>query len=243
MDLQGKTALVTGAGRRVGREIALELARRGANLLVHYHRSEKDAEETAALIRQLARQAGTLQADLASVIAIERMVKTIQESRIEIDILVNSASLFLKSSVESPNEANWDSQMDTNLKGPYFLSTLLGSRMRKNKGGVIINITDWSAFRPYRDYAAYCASKGGLTTLTKSLARDFAPHVRVNAVAPGPVLQPPDMDAHEAKTIAELTALGRWGTPKDIAKAVAFLAENDYVNGQILVVDGGRSLV
>lgn len=241
MDLNGKTALVTGAAKRVGREIALELARRGANILVHYRGSAQAAEDTAEEIRSLGRQAGTLRADLASVSDIEKMARAVEDSRLRVDVLVNSASLFFKTSLDAPDEKQWDLLLDTNLKGPFFLSARIGRRMET--GGAIINITDWSAQRPYRDYAAYCASKGGLVTLTKSLARDLAGRVRVNAVSPGPVMRPPDMDDAEAHTIAGLTALGRWGTPQDIAKAVAFLAENDYINGQILVVDGGRSLV
>lgn len=242
MTLTGKTALVTGAAKRVGREIALELARRGADILVHYRDSKEEAASAAAEIRNLGRRAETVQADLASVPAIEHLAREVGSRAGGLDLLVNSASLFFKTPVESASEKDWDTLLDSNLKGPFFLSARLGKKLAENRG-TIVNIADWSAMRPYRDYAAYCASKGDLVTLTKSLARELAPHVRVNAVAPGPVLRPPDMDEAEAKTIAGLTALGRWGTPQDIARAVAFLAENDYVNGQILVVDGGRSLV
>lgn len=242
MTLTGKTLLVTGGAKRVGRAIALELAQRGANILVHYRSSEKDAEDTAAAVRQTGRQAGTLKADLCDVASIRKMVRSIEESRVRVDGLINSASAFFKTPLEAVDEKQWHELIDANLKGPFFLSAELGVRMAKT-GGVIVNIADWSALRPYRDYSIYCASKGGLVTLTKSLARDLAPNVRVNAVAPGPVLAPPDMSPDEVQAIAKLTALGRWGTPQDIAKAVAFLMENDYVNGQILVVDGGRSIV
>jgi pteridine reductase len=243
MDLTGKTALVTGAAKRVGREIALELARRGADVLVHYRGSQQDAESTAADIRAMGRKSETFQADLASNKDLDRLTNSIHDKKWTVDVLVNSASLFFKTPVETATETDWDTLLDSNLKGPFFLSTQLGLQMIKQNGGVIINLVDWSAFRPYRDYAAYCSSKGGLVTLTKALARDLAPRVRVNAVAPGPVLQPPDMNEAEAKTVAGLTALGRWGTPQDVARAVAFLVENDYINGQILVVDGGRSIV
>jgi pteridine reductase len=242
MELSGKTALVTGAAKRVGREIALELARRGADLIVHYRGSRAEAESAAAEIRALGRRAETFQADLASVPDIERLARALENRAGHLDILVNSASLFFKTPVESAAEKDWDALIDSNLKGPFFLSARLGKKLTASRG-TIVNIVDWSALRPYRDYAAYCASKGGLVTLTKSLARELAPHVRVNAVAPGPVMRPPEMDEAEAKTIAGLTALGRWGAPQDVARAVAFLAENDYVNGQILVVDGGRSIV
>ena len=115
--------------------------------------------------------------------------------------------------------------------------------MAKKNGGKIVNIADWSGFRPYKDFMAYCGSKGGLITLTKSLARDLAPKVCANAVAPGPVLAPPDMSDAEKEAVAKTTALGRWGKPEDIANAVIFLVENDFVNGIVLVVDGGRSIV
>lgn len=241
MTLDGQTALVTGAAKRVGREIALELARRGANLIVHYRGSKTEAEATAADIRALGRKAETVQADLAVMADIEKLVRELDGKKIAVDLLVNSASLYFKTPLETASEKDFDALVDSNLKGPYFLSARLGTRMKQ--GSAIVNLVDWSAFRPYRDFAAYCASKGGLVTLTKSLARELAPRVRVNAVAPGPVLQPPDMDEAEAQAVAKLTALGRWGTPQDIARAVAFLAENDYVNGQVLVVDGGRSIV
>lgn len=238
MELTGKTVLVTGAAKRVGREIALEFARRGSDILVHYRGSLKEAEGTAAEIRKTGRKADLVQANLSSVADIERLAKSLKS----LDILVNSASAFFKTPLESASEKDWDELLSSNLKGPFFLSARLAPALAE-RGGTIVNIVDWSAFRPYREYSAYCASKGGLVTLTKALARDLAPRVRVNAVAPGPVLQPPDMDDTEAKAVAALTALGRWGTPQDVARAVAFLAENDYVNGQILVVDGGRSIV
>jgi len=115
--------------------------------------------------------------------------------------------------------------------------------MARENGGKIINIADWSAARPYKNHAPYCASKGGLVTLTKALARDLAPRVQVNAVAPGPILRPPAMSENESDTIAKKTALGRWGSPRDVAYAVKFLIRNDFINGTVLTVDGGRSII
>ncbi len=243
MEIRGKTALVTGGAKRVGRAIALELAKKGADILLHYHQSEKEALQTCAEIKALGVACSPVHANLSSAGEMLRMVGEAERLSKNIDILVNSASLFYKTPVETVSEADWDRLVDANLKGPFILSTELGRRMAKKNGGKIVNIADWSGFRPYKDYSAYCTSKGGLITLTKALARDLAPNVTVNAVAPGPVLMPPDMSEQEKEAIAKTTALGRWGTPEDVAHAVSFLIENDFVNGIVLVVDGGRSIV
>ena len=243
MELHGKTALVTGGARRVGRSIALELAKKGAHILLHYHHSEKEARETASEIKALDVTCSLVQSDLSQAKEISKMLFEVDKSSKSVDILVNSASLFYKTPIDTVSETDWDRLMDTNLRGPFLLSTEIGRRMMNKSGGKIVNIADWSGFRPYRDYSAYCTSKGGLITLTKALARDLAPKVHVNAVAPGPVLMPLDMSEQEKEAIAKTTALGRWGKPEDIAHAVTFLIENDFVNGIVLVVDGGRSIV
>lgn len=243
MEITGKTALVTGAAKRVGREIALKLASKGARLLLHYRSSKAEAEKTALEIRALGVECLLFQADLALMADIARMTAEIYKKIPAVDILVNSASLYYKTPVESVTEKDWDALVDSNLKGPFFLSQAVGLRMAAGKGGKIINIADWSGFRPYKDFAPYCASKGGLITLTKALARDLAPKVTANAVAPGPVMPPADMPEEEKEAVAKLSAVGRWGTAGDIASAVAFLAESDYINGTVLVVDGGRSIV
>ena len=239
MEIKGKTALVTGAAKRVGKEIALELARRGASICLHYHTSEKDAHAAAAEIRTLGVNCSLFQGDLSSASDTVRVAEKVLKTHLP-DILVNSASLFYRTPIKNVTEKDWDSLVDSNLKGPFFLSKTIGTRMTHGK---IVNIADWSGLRPYKNYAPYCASKGGLITLTKSLARDLAPNVQCNAVAPGPVLPPPDMTEEEKTAVAKQTALGRWGSPHDIACAVAFLIENDFINGTVLVVDGGRSIV
>lgn len=242
MELIGKIAVVTGGAKRVGRAIALELAKKGTHLLLHYHTSLDEAQKTAAQIRAYGVRCELIQADLSQTRDIEKMTQMIQEKNMSVDILVNSASLFYKTPFASVQESDWDRLMDTNLKGPFLLSKQIGIRMAQTNGGKIINIADWSGFRPYRDYAPYCVSKGGLITLTKALARDLAPKVIANAIAPGPVLPPPDFTKEETKQIAKKTLLGRIGTPEDIAHAVVFLLENDFINGTVLVVDGGRSI-
>jgi NAD(P)-dependent dehydrogenase (short-subunit alcohol dehydrogenase family) len=243
MEITGKTALVTGAAKRIGRVIALELAKKGANILLHYHQSEKEAQQTSSEIKSLGVACLPVRANLSDSREILTMIKEIDKASKNIDILVNSASLFYKTPLETVSEADWNRLTDANLKGPFILSSEIGRRMTKKTGGKIVNIADWSGFRPYKDYSAYCTSKGGLITLTKALARDLAPNVQANAVAPGPVLMPPEMSELEKEAIAKTTALGRWGKPEDVAHAVKFLIENDFVNGIVLVVDGGRSIV
>lgn len=241
--LTGHTALVTGAAKRVGREIALALARRGANVLVHYRHSADEAERTAAEIRSLGVFSDTLRADLAHAPDAQKLLAQVAHIGKPVDILVNSASLFYRTPIDAVSEKDWDALIDANLKGPFLLSTELGRRMAAAGGGVIINIADWAGFRPYRDYLPYCTSKGGLLTMTKALARDLAPKVRANAVAPGPVLLPEDFSEEDKAAIIKRTPLGRIGSPADVAHAVLFLVESTFVNGIVLTVDGGRSIV
>ncbi|OGW82622.1 MAG: hypothetical protein A3C47_02710 [Omnitrophica bacterium RIFCSPHIGHO2_02_FULL_51_18] len=243
MILKGKTALVTGAAKRVGKEIALELAKNGCHILLHYHTSESEAEKTSGEIKALGVRCEIFQADLSSAASTIQFAKQVLQKKELVHVLVNSASLFYKTPLENVKEADWDALLNANLKGPFFLSKEIGFQMARHEGGKIINIADWSGFRPYRDHTPYCTSKGGLVTLTKALARDLAPKVQVNAVAPGPVLLPPDFSEEEKEAIIRKTPLGRIGTPQDVAYAVRFLVENDFINGTVLVVDGGRSLV
>ena len=234
---------MTGAAKRVGREIALTLARRGAHILLHYHSSEAEAQKTADEIRALGVSCDLVKADLSKSKEIFEMMNQIRSKRKFIDILINSASIFYKTPIKNVKESDFDAFINANLKGPFLLSVEIGKKMLEAQGGKIVNIADWSGFRPYKDYAPYCASKGGLITFTKSLARDFAPKVMANAIAPGPVLLPADFTEEEKANIEKLTVLGRIGTPQDIANAAVFLLENDFINGTVLVVDGGRSLV
>ncbi len=239
MDLRDKTVLVTGAAKRVGREIALFFASKGAHVFVHYNRSATEAEATCAEIRALGVESRAFRADLTRVDEVVAMARSLPRVP---DVLVNCASAFYKTPLADVTEADWEALVGSNLKGPFFLSREIGTRMAAANGGRIVSIADWSAFRPYRDYAPYCAAKGGLVTLTKALARELAPKVLVNAVAPGPILPPPDMDEEQRKKASSKTVLGRWGSPRDIANAVAFLCESDFTNGTVLFVDGGRSI-
>lgn len=243
MEIRGKNTLITGAAKRVGKEIALAFARKGSNILLHYNQSENEAKKTVPEIEALGVRCHLFQADLLQSNQLVKMVQAIETKNLPIDILINSASLFYKTPLKNVSEADFDNLVGSNLKAPFLLSKEIGVRMAETNGGKIINIVDWSAFRPYRDYAPYCAAKGGLVTLTKSLARELAPKVTANAIAPGPVMLPPDFTEKEKENIAKLTALGRIGSPADVANAAVFLAETDFINGTVLVVDGGRSII
>ncbi|MHC4470542.1 MAG: SDR family NAD(P)-dependent oxidoreductase [Planctomycetota bacterium] len=237
MELHGAKALVTGAALRVGREIALELARAGADLYVHYRSSEGPAEETALEIRALGRGATLVRGDLGRAEDVERVAGC----AIDADLLVNSASVFPRTPLAEVTVEQWDRIFDVNLRGPFFLARTIGLAMKERGRGVVVNIADWAGYRPYRGYLPYCMSKAGIIAMTHGLAKLLAPEVRVNAVAPGPVMLPDDMTEEERDVVIRGTPLGREGSPTDVAKAIRFLAEgSDFITGAVLTVDGGR---
>lgn len=241
MDLQGTVALVTGSGIRVGRRIALALAGRGANLAVHYRSSAEEAEETAALAHEAGVEAEVFRCDLSDTPAIPGLIDAIDARWGRLDVLVNSAAIFPRTPWEAIDEATWDRTMDVNLKAPFFTAWHAARLMKKGGGGKIVNIADWAGLRPYRHYAPYVIAKGGIVTMTKAMAKELAPEIAVNAVAPGPVMLPEDFDAEAAERIRKATLVERLGSPDDIAEAVLFLvAATDFVTGHVLVVDGGR---
>jgi NAD(P)-dependent dehydrogenase (short-subunit alcohol dehydrogenase family) len=160
-----------------------------------------------------------------------------------VDVLVNNASIYPKTPVATLTEAQFDESIAVNLKGPFMCCLELGRHMVANGGGVIVNLADWAAYRPYADYLPYLTAKGGIVTMTKAFAREFAPSVRVNAIAPGPIAPPLDLDPEEIEEARAGTLIGRWGSPRDIAAAVVFLIEgSDFITGAILPVDGGRGI-
>ncbi len=241
MDVNGKVALVTGAGVRVGREIALTLARRGMDLAVHYNSSRGPAEETVEEARRAGVRAEAFQADLGDVGRIRDLVAAIEAAFGRLDVLVNSAAIFPRTPWDEIDEATWDQTLAVNLKAPFFTAWHAARLMRAGGGGKIINIADWAGLRPYRHYLPYVVSKGGIITMTKALAKELAPDIAVNAIAPGPVMLPEEFDAEAAKRIAKATLLDRLGSPGDVAASVVYLVEmTDFVTGHILVVDGGR---
>src|SRR5690348_13381566 len=243
MELKGKVALVTGAGRRVGRTIALNFASRGAAIAVHYRNSRAEAED---LVTQIMKQGGRAQAfaaDLERVAEIGRMVTDVLSAMGRIDVLVNSASVFYRKPLEELTEHDWDVNLNTNLKAPFFLSKFAGLAMRRQGAGKIVNIGDWAAVRPYNNYLPYTVSKSGLVGLTRALAKALAPEVQVNCVALGPVLPHDEYDEKEVQALLKGTLVKRLGSPDDVARAVLFLCEGtDFATGSTLMLDGGRLL-
>jgi pteridine reductase len=242
--LAGKTALVTGAARRIGATIVRVLHGAGANVVVHYRSSAEDAQRLAAELN--ARRAGSVslaECDLLDVTQHSGLVAAAVQAFGALDILVNNASTFYPTPVGDITETDWDDLVGTNLKAPLFLAQAAGAALHQ-RGGLIINLADIHGMRPLRRYPVYSLAKAGVIMLTLSLARELGPHVRVNAIAPGPVMWPEDgMDpALQAKILAR-TALKRPGSAVDVARACLFFAtEAPYVTGQILAVDGGRSI-
>ena len=241
MELRGRWVLVTGAARRVGRAIALELAGRGANVVVHYHSSAAEAARTVNELEARGVQALALAADLSRADEIAALATEVEARTGGLSVLVNNASNYLRARFDDLSEAIWDLTMDTNLKGPFLLSWHLGRAMRARGRGHIINLADWAGDRPYPDYLPYCVSKAGVICLTKALAKALAPEVQVNAVAPGPVLPPEELGEAERQAIARATVLRHLGRPEDVAACVRFLAEEgEFSTGATFYVDGGR---
>lgn len=243
-DLTGKVALITGAAHRIGAVTARILHEAGANLVLHYRSSSGAAH---ALHDDLnARRAGSVvlaQADLLDTSRLPRLVQHAMDAWGRLDVLVNNASSFYPTPVGSVTEAQWDDLTGTNLKAPFFLSQAAAPYLARHHG-CIVNIVDIHADRPLKSHPVYSLAKAGLVMLTKALARDLGPDVRVNAVAPGAILWPENrMDEETKQHILSRTALKRQGCPEDIAKAVLFLIRDAaYTSGHVLTVDGGRSL-
>ena len=236
-------ALVTGAAHRVGKAIALELAGRGYDLVVHYHRAEADAQATVEEIAGLGAQSAAVQADLSTADGPAALFEAALGRFDRLDALVNSAAIMERDSVLSLTAEAWDRTLNTNLRGPFLCSQLAARQMTDQaQGGVIVNIADLSGIEPWAKYPAHSVSKAGLIMLTQVLAKALGPKVRVNAVASGPVIKPPEWDEARWQTVGAHTALRRTGKPRDLTRAVAFLLENGYITGETLVVDGGGRL-
>lgn len=241
MKIDGSTALVTGAGRRVGRAIALGLSRHGARVGVHYHRSAQAARALASAISAEGGRAELFKADLSKPAQVRRLAGQALKRFGRLDILVNSASIYERNAFGRATAGDFDRHMAINLRAPMLLSQDLGKAMIKSGGGSIINIADWSGTRPYVDRIPYCLSKAGLLCLNTALAKALAPSVRVNAILPGPVLMPDRSSRKLRRAAARATLLRRLGKPEDVVEAVVFLVEgSDFVTGAALPVDGGR---
>jgi pteridine reductase len=240
LPLQGQVALVTGAGKRLGRAVALRLAQEGAGIVVHYNSSAKEAESACREIEGLGRRATALQANLGSVEEIRRLFDQVGKEFGRLDILVNCAANFLPASIISTTEEIWDASLDTNLKAGFFCAQAAAPLLRRSKG-VIVNFADIGGLLGWPGYIPHCISKAGVIMLTKVLAKALAPEVRVNAIAPGTTTMPGDPPEWEADFI-ELAPLHRTGRPSDIADAVSYVIQAEFLTGHTLVLDGGRAL-
>ncbi len=243
MTLHEKVALVTGSAKRIGRAVANALADRGVHQAVHYRTSKTEADEAVELFRVLGVEAESFQADLSQVKEVEALASEVLKRFGRLDILVNNASVFFPSPLGEVTDLQWDTLINTNLKGPFFLAQKVGLAMKAAVGGTIINIGDWAAERPYAGYLPYCISKAGVVAMTKGLAKALAPEVRVNCINPGPVMLPEDLSEAEKEEVMRKIPLQRTGSPADIANAVVFLCEGtDFMTGAVITVDGGRAV-
>ncbi|HKT74297.1 MAG TPA: pteridine reductase [Steroidobacteraceae bacterium] len=242
--LSGKAALITGAARRVGATIARTLHAAGANLLLHYHSSVEDAAALADELNATRPASVTLAtADLLDLQQLTGLPARAVEAFGRLDILVNNASTFYPTPIGDITEHDWNDLLGTNLRAPLFLSQAAAPALRLNEG-LIVNIADIHGVRPLRRHPVYCVAKAGIIMLTKSLARELGPRVRVNAISPGPVMWPENgMQKDVQEEIIQRTALKRAGSAQDVARAALFFAsEAPFVTGQVLAVDGGRSV-
>lgn len=240
----GATALVTGAGKRVGRAIALELADAGCSVAVHYRSSADEAAQVVQLIEAAGRKAFAVQADLEEPEAPRRIVAETIGRLGRLDILVNNASIFDREDVAAWDDAHWERTMRLNVIAPAMLARAAVEPLRRAGTGRIVNIADILADRPIRGFGAYCASKAALVSMTKSLARELAPAITVNAVSPGIAEFPEDYDQALRDKLVARVPLQRAGSPREVAQVVRFLVTTgDYVTGQVIAIDGGRSIV
>jgi NAD(P)-dependent dehydrogenase (short-subunit alcohol dehydrogenase family) len=237
----GKVALVTGAGKRIGRSVALRLASEGADVIVNYRTSRVEAEDVAAKIKEIGPRALTVQADVAKRADVAAMFATVGKEFGRLDILVNNAGIFFPAKFEELTEEQWDRILGGNLKSQYLCSQMAAPMLRKSGHGRIINFASLGGLLAWPAYTHYCVSKAGVIMLTRCLARALAPEITVNAIAPGTISFP--NDAPElADDFVKRAPLKRTGTPKDIDDAVIYLVQSSFVTGQVIVVDGGRTL-
>jgi len=249
MNLDGKVALVTGAARRVGRAVALGLARRGAGVVVHYGRSEDAARKTAQEIRALGVPCWLAPADLRDPDAIDRLFEELRGDPPRLDLLVNSAASFESKPFAEISAAEWDAVLALNLRAPFLLTQRAAAWIRESErpedeSGLVVNLADLSGVQAWRGFAHHGVSKAGLLHLTRVAARELAPAVRVNAIVPGAILPPPGMDEDSAlwRETAQRVPLRRTGTPDQVAHTVVYLAENEFATGAVVNLDGGERL-
>jgi NAD(P)-dependent dehydrogenase (short-subunit alcohol dehydrogenase family) len=243
MEFHDRAVLITG-GKRIGAVIAADLARRGLDVALAYNRSSREAEDAAASVREAGRRAVVIRADLSDAAACLRLVNEAAAALGRLDVLINMASVYTERPFDETDEAMWDAVIDIDLKASFLCARGAVPHMRAAGGGRIINFSDWVAVsgRPrYKGYLPYYVAKRGIIGLSEALALELAgDQILVNTVAPGPILAPPGTSTEEFAAVEASTPLGRWGGEAEIAKAVAFLIESNFVTGETLRVDGGR---
>ncbi len=243
MKLKGRVAWITG-GARIGAVVAQELARRGVDIVLTYRSSRQPIEETAAEVRMLGVRVLVARADVTEEKDVARIIHLIQTKWGRLDVLVNMASIYEMRAFEKMTRDDWQADIDANATS-VFLTVQKAAPLLKKSGGRVINIADWVAAsgRPrYKDFVSYYTSKSAVIGLTQTLALELAPRVLVNAIAPGPILPPKNVKNEEVKDVTKVTPLRKWGGPMEIAKAVLFLCDTDFVTGECIRVDGGRHL-
>lgn len=244
MDLQGKTAIVTGGAIRIGRALSLALARAGANVVVHYSHSSDEAQRTVDEIQALGRESFPLRADFEKPV---EAAKALFSSAIDrfggVDILINSAAIFGPETLANTSEADWDRHFAINLQAPFFLCREFAAHHVQGRPAAIVNIADWRGVRPVVGYLSYALTKSALIMLTRILALELAPDIRVNAVAPGAILAPPGKGEDFMRRKATTIPLQSTGSPGDVASATLYLLQSDFVTGELLYVTGGEHLL
>ncbi len=243
MTLQDKVVLITG-GKRIGQVVARELASRGADIAVSYRGSKDEAEQTAREVRALGRRAAVMAADVGRVAECRMLVEAAASELGRLDVLVNMASIYASTPFDEMTDVDWQRNLDVNLRAAFLCAKAAVPIMRRQGGGRIINFADWLAKsgRPaYKGFVAYYTAKAGIIALTEALALELAAdQILVNAIAPGPILPPPDITPDEREEVARATPVGRWGGELEIAKAVIALIDSDFITGETVRVDGGR---
>lgn len=240
MILEGKNVLITGSAVRLGKRIALDLAQNGANIIIHYYKSLAAAKTTQKKIQSTGTKAEIIKADLRYPSEIKSLISTAIKSFGNLHILINSASVFYNTPLPKINAKQWNNILNINLSGVFFCSKYAGLHMLNNNMGKIINISDIGGIIPWKNYSAYCISKSAVIALTKSFAKELAPSVQVNAIAPGTVLLKKNNKSEEKDRIASKNLLKRIGSPSDIINCIKFLIESDFITGSTFIIDGGQ---
>lgn len=239
MELRGRVALVTGAGRRVGRALAVGLGTQAMHVVVHYNASDDGAQETVRRVTAAGGTAIAVRADLTSPAAPAKLIADVIRALGTLDVLVNSSAVMERTPIGQVTPEQWDSMMALNLRAPFLLAQAAAPHLAA-VNGAIINIADLAAFETWPAYIPHGISKAGIVYMTRALARTLAPRIRVNAIAPGAVLLPDEWREEDAAKLRESTPLGRLGSPEDVVQAMLYLLQADYVTGETIIVDGGR---